>query len=243
MVFFIFLVSNIGGSLTPLGDPPLFVGFLRGVDFFWTTSHLCLGDAARRRHRALRSSWRSIAIPASSARPGLPKIKDPTPDFKVAPARPGRTCRCSPASSPRSCSPASWRPGVALHRRRAWRSSCRTWCATSSSSCLALAVARHFAQGIPAGQRLHLGTDRRSGEAVPRHLHLHHPGDRHSAGRDGWRARAAGRAGDRSPTAQPNDLAYFWLTGLLSSFLDNAPTYLVFFELAGGDPAAPDDRH
>ena len=37
---FIFLVSNIGGSLTPLGDPPLFVGFLRGVDFFWTTQHL-----------------------------------------------------------------------------------------------------------------------------------------------------------------------------------------------------------
>src|SRR5215203_6653698 len=40
VVFFIFLVSNIGGSLTPLGDPPLFLGFLRGVDFFWTTRHL-----------------------------------------------------------------------------------------------------------------------------------------------------------------------------------------------------------
>ena len=40
VIFFIFLVSNIGGSLTPLGDPPLFVGFLRGVDFFWTTQHL-----------------------------------------------------------------------------------------------------------------------------------------------------------------------------------------------------------
>ena len=39
-VFFIFLVSNIGGALTPLGDPPLFLGFLKGVDFFWTTTHL-----------------------------------------------------------------------------------------------------------------------------------------------------------------------------------------------------------
>jgi Na+/H+ antiporter NhaD/arsenite permease-like protein len=38
IVFFIFLVANIGGSLTPLGDPPLFLGFLKGVDFFWTTS-------------------------------------------------------------------------------------------------------------------------------------------------------------------------------------------------------------
>ncbi|MCX7612863.1 MAG: sodium:proton antiporter [Caldimicrobium sp.] len=36
VVFFIFLVSNIGGSLTPLGDPPLFLGYLKGVPFFWT---------------------------------------------------------------------------------------------------------------------------------------------------------------------------------------------------------------
>jgi Na+/H+ antiporter NhaD/arsenite permease-like protein len=36
MVFFIFLVANIGGALTPLGDPPLFLGFLHGVPFFWT---------------------------------------------------------------------------------------------------------------------------------------------------------------------------------------------------------------
>lgn len=36
VVFFMFLVANIGGSLTPLGDPPLFLGFLRGVPFFWT---------------------------------------------------------------------------------------------------------------------------------------------------------------------------------------------------------------
>lgn len=35
-VFFIFLVSKIGGSLTPLGDPPLFLGYLHGVPFFWT---------------------------------------------------------------------------------------------------------------------------------------------------------------------------------------------------------------
>ncbi|MDR2108132.1 MAG: sodium:proton antiporter [Coriobacteriales bacterium] len=36
IIFFIFLVANIGGSLTPIGDPPLFLGFLRGVPFFWT---------------------------------------------------------------------------------------------------------------------------------------------------------------------------------------------------------------
>ncbi len=39
-LFFIFLVSNIGGALTPIGDPPLFLGYLRGIDFFWTLETL-----------------------------------------------------------------------------------------------------------------------------------------------------------------------------------------------------------
>ena len=57
---------------------------------------------------------------------------------------------------------------------------------------------------------------------------------------------AAGRSGIFAPLLEavtvgdgrPNQAAYFWLTGSLSAFLDNAPTYLVFFELAGGDPKA-----
>ena len=40
IVFFIFIVSNCGGSLTPIGDPPLFLGYLRGVPFFWLTEHV-----------------------------------------------------------------------------------------------------------------------------------------------------------------------------------------------------------
>ncbi|MBL6445016.1 sodium:proton antiporter [Fulvivirga sp. 29W222] len=39
IIFFIFIVSNVGGSLTPIGDPPLFLGFLKGVPFFWTLEH------------------------------------------------------------------------------------------------------------------------------------------------------------------------------------------------------------
>src|SRR3954453_21815572 len=56
-----------------------------------------------------------------------------------------------------------------------------------------------------------------------------------NAGRSGafaWLLRAV-----TEPSGAPNEVAYFWLTGALSAFLDNAPTYLVFFELAGGDPA------
>jgi len=40
IIFFIFIVSNIGGALTPIGDPPLFLGFLRGVEFFWVIQHV-----------------------------------------------------------------------------------------------------------------------------------------------------------------------------------------------------------
>lgn len=40
VVFFIFIVSNVGGSLTPIGDPPLFLGYLRGVPFFWLVQHV-----------------------------------------------------------------------------------------------------------------------------------------------------------------------------------------------------------
>jgi len=54
------------------------------------------------------------------------------------------------------------------------------------------------------------------------------------AGRDGVFAPLVGLV--TGPDGAPSPVAYFWLTGLLSSFLDNAPTYLVFFELAGGDP-------
>ncbi|QRN41304.1 MAG: sodium:proton antiporter [Neisseriaceae bacterium] len=42
IIFLIFLVANIGGGLTPIGDPPLFLGFLQGVDFFWTLKHMGL---------------------------------------------------------------------------------------------------------------------------------------------------------------------------------------------------------
>lgn len=40
IIFFIFIVSNIGGALTPIGDPPLFLGFLKGVEFFWVIEHV-----------------------------------------------------------------------------------------------------------------------------------------------------------------------------------------------------------
>src|SRR6185503_420052 len=38
-VFFIFIVANVGGCLTPIGDPPLFLGYIEGIPFWWVTQH------------------------------------------------------------------------------------------------------------------------------------------------------------------------------------------------------------
>jgi len=60
-IFFIFLISNIGGSLTPLGDPPLFLGFLKGVDFYGPSSE-CSCRWWLRLACCLRCSTRSIRM-------------------------------------------------------------------------------------------------------------------------------------------------------------------------------------
>ena len=77
-VFFIFLVSNIGGSLTPLGDPPLFLGFLQGVDFFWTTTHLA-GETAFAGGIVLALFF--VIDTIIYRREGV--LPDPTPDKRV----------------------------------------------------------------------------------------------------------------------------------------------------------------
>ncbi len=61
VVFFILLVGNVGGALSPLGDPPLFIGFLKGVDFFWTTRELAAPDGVPGRGAARRCSGCSTA--------------------------------------------------------------------------------------------------------------------------------------------------------------------------------------
>ena len=78
VVFFIILVANIGGALTPLGDPPLFVGFLHGVDFFWTAQHLWLQTADRVGLRA-RALLRGRPLVCAPRRLPKPSSKKPTP--------------------------------------------------------------------------------------------------------------------------------------------------------------------
>ena len=229
-VFFIFLVSNIGGALTPLGDPPLFLGFLRGVDFFWTTQHLwpetCFALALLLGLFFAIDSWlyRKEAVTP----------RDPTPDSGLRVTGLVNVALIGLAIGAIVMS-GLWKPGVgvtvlgtrielqnglrelvmigvglaslALTKKADRMANGFAWEPLAEVAKLFAAI---FVCIIPVMAMLQAGA---SGAFAPLVALV---------------TRADGSA---------NDAACFWLTGVLSSFLDNAPTYLVFFELAGGDPA------
>jgi Na+/H+ antiporter NhaD/arsenite permease-like protein len=226
MVFFILLVANIGGALTPLGDPPLFVGFLRGVDFFWPLHHLWMQTIIA----AVPVLAIFVALDIWFAR------KEPT----VAARAPIRLhglvnlplIACVIGAILLS---AAWNPGVEvdvygthvalqnlvrdgalivialaslwLTPREHRKSNGFTWEPIAEVAKLFAGI---FVCIIPVLAML-------------------------EAGRNGPFAWLLEAVTARDGT--PHEAAYFWLTGVLSAFLDNAPTYLVFFELASGDPA------
>ncbi len=227
VVFFIFLVSNIGGSLTPLGDPPLFLGFLKGVSFFWTTLNLYretlfVGVIVLAAFIALDTYLH--------AKEGVEL--DPTPDSKlrISGSINFILIGCIIAAVLMS---ASWKPGVLL--------------TLVGIPLEGQDVARDGIMILVtlASLKLTKSSDRRDNEfgwgpilevaklfsgifitMIPVIAML-------KAGTQGAFAPLVALVSHADGT--PNPQAYFWLTGILSSFLDNAPTYLVFFELAGGD--------
>ncbi|WP_083269137.1 sodium:proton antiporter [Bosea vaviloviae] len=231
VVFFIFLVSNIGGSLTPLGDPPLFLGFLRGVSFFWTTTHLLPETSFA--VIVLLALFYGLDSWFYRKEGGLRSLKDPTPDRdiklygKVNIALLGGVILAILMS-------ASWKPGVAftVHGIAVeWQNLAR--------DVILLALAGFSLKLTPgpvrAGNEFSWGPIKEVAKLfagificiIPVLAML-------QAGRNGAFAPLVGLV--TNPDGSANNAAYFWLAGGLSSFLDNAPTYLVFFELAGGDP-------
>jgi Na+/H+ antiporter NhaD/arsenite permease-like protein len=230
VVFFIFLVSNIGGALTPLGDPPLFLGFLRGVDFFWTTRVLAA--------ETLFTAGVLLAIffvldTYWYRREGV-VAPDPTPDDERVRIRGAVNLALLAALVGVIVLSGVWRPGISLHLH--------------TVELQLQNLVRDGAMVVLAGLSLLL-TSKRNRAAndfnwrpiievakifagifvclVPVAAAL-------GAGREGVFAPLLALVS--RPDGSPDPVAYFWLTGILSSFLDNAPTYLVFFELAGGDP-------
>jgi Na+/H+ antiporter NhaD/arsenite permease-like protein len=233
VVFFIFLVSNIGGSLTPLGDPPLFLGFLKGVDFFWTTRFLLPHFLFAAAVLLALYFLVDMVLHRIEVRDGRNPRRDPTP------SRPMRlhglvNFVLLGAIIATLLTGAYWRPGISVtlfhntielqHILRDVTLLVIAWLSLRLSPRLAR-EGNGFDWGpILEVGRLFLGIFI---TIIPVLAML-------QAGRNGVFAPLVALVTDAS--GAPNIAMYFWLTGVLSSFLDNAPTYLVFFNLAGGDP-------
>ncbi len=230
-VFFIFLVSNIGGALTPLGDPPLFLGFLKGVSFFWTTEHL-FGEMLvcalilLALFYAIDSYW--------YRKEGRPK-PDPTPETPVR-IEGGVNIILLAAIVGAVLASGTWKPGVhftVFHVTLELQNLLRdlVLVAICFLSLRLTSRASRIDNGFSWGPMIEVAKlfagifiTIAPALAILR------------AGKDGALSPLVALV--TGPDGQPNDVWYFWLTGLLSSFLDNAPTYLVFFNLAGGDAGA-----
>ena len=233
VIFFIFLVSNIGGSLTPLGDPPLFIGFLRGVDFFWTTTHLLLPTLLVA--GIVLALFCAIDITLHRRERELPRKPDPTPD---APLRLHGKINLALIAVIIAAilMSASWKSGISftvLGTTVELQSLLRDliFIVVTFVSIALTKRAHRDANGFSWGpiQEVAILFAGIFICIVPVMAML-------QAGAQGAFAPLVALV--TSADGAPNDLAYFWMTGILSSVLDNAPTYLVFFELAGGDPKA-----
>ena len=229
IVFFIFIVSNIGGSLTPLGDPPLFLGFLKGVDFFWTARNilpdtLLVTAALLAIFYALDRHW--------YRKEGLLPY-DPTPDTKRIGVDGGANLFLLAGVIGLVLMSGLWKSGVvfdvygtplglpglvrdvglvAITSISLKLTTAQVHAANQFEWEPMREVAKLFA-GIfvtiaPVIAMLKAGVDGPFSAVVTAVTH---------------------------PGGEPNPAMYFWATGLLSAFLDNAPTYLVFFNTAGGD--------
>lgn len=229
VVFFIFLVSNVGGSLTPLGDPPLFLGFLQGVGFFWTAEHLWaktlfLSVALLAIFYAIDRYW--------YAKEDLLPV-DPTPDTPAFGVDGRGNIALMLAISGCVLMSGLWQPGIAwdvFGTKVALPQLARdvALLAIAAASLQFTPRALHDANQFswaPLAEvaKLFLGI---FATIIPVIAMLR-------AGADGPFAAVVSLV--TSPTGEPLPAMYFWATGVLSAFLDNAPTYLVFFNLAGGD--------
>ena len=229
IVFFIILVANVGGALTPLGDPPLFVGFLRGIDFFWTAQHIWLQTLIV----AALVLAMFVAIDIRLYRHDSSANAAP-PQPTAIRVRGGINFALIALIIAAILLSATWRPGIAFElfgTKVALQSLVRdTAIVLIALLSLWLTPNEHRAingftwEPIKEVAKLFAGIFI---AIIPVLAML-------AAGKDGLFAPllSAVTAGD----GLPHGAAYFWLTGILSAFLDNAPTYLVFFELAGGDP-------
>ena len=228
-VFFIFLVANIGGSLSPLGDPPLFLGFLKGVDFFWTTTNLL--------YPMLIAVSMLIIIFYIVDNFYYKKEVHQMPSMK------GEKEKISLDGKINLLFllgviffvllSGIWKPHMYInfmHIHLELQNIVRD-VALLGLTCLSVKYTKteiRIANGftwfpIEEVAKLFVGIFI---TIIPAIAIL-------KAGSDG--ALAVIVDSTQNIDGSPNNMMYFWLTGILSSLLDNAPTYLVFFNAAGGN--------
>jgi Na+/H+ antiporter NhaD/arsenite permease-like protein len=226
IIFFILLAGNIGGALTPLGDPPLFVGFLHGVDFLWPARNLWL-----------QTLIVSVLVLAIFLAVELWLFRDET-TLTAASDEPLRVrglvnLVLFGVIMAAILASAAWKPGIVfdLYGTRLELQNMVRDTALVLVAILSLLLTRdehRAANGFTwepirevailfAGIFVAIAPVMAMLQAGPSGAFsfLLHAVTAHDGG--------------------PHEAAYFWLTGALSAFLDNTPTYLVFFELAGGD--------
>jgi Na+/H+ antiporter NhaD/arsenite permease-like protein len=228
-VFFIILVANIGGALSPLGDPPLFVGFLRGVDFFWPAQNLLLQTTIV----AIVVLGIFFALESAFYRREKTRLIERDERHDPIRVRGAVNLLLIMLLIAAILLSAAWKSGLGLEIHGV-----RVALEDALRDATLLLIALFSLWLTPNEHRAANGFTwepmREVAKlfaaifiaAIPVLAML-------KAGRDGSFAflLSAVTAND----GEPHEAAYFWLTGLLSAFLDNAPTYLVFFELAGGD--------
>jgi Na+/H+ antiporter NhaD/arsenite permease-like protein len=226
-VFFIFLVSNIGGSLTPLGDPPLFLGFLRGVDFFWTTTHLFSPTL----FASVLLLALFFAVDTVIYRKEGHSKPDPTPDNPVR-VTGGINFMLILVIIAAILMSAT----VDLGRITVLGADIQL--SNALRDVIMIAVTIISLKLTPAANRAENGFSWGPIKEVAKlfagiFITIIPVLAMLQAGSEGAFAPLVALV--TNPDGSASNAAYFWLTGGLSSFLDNAPTYLVFFELAGGD--------
>lgn len=229
IVFFIFLVANIGGSLTPLGDPPLFLGFLKGVSFFWTTVHMFVPFLVL--SGILLGVYFAIDTYLFN-KEGRPESPDAGQDGKLRLEGTHNLLLLGGVVAGVLMS-GIWTPegGVTIYHvhvelQNIARDILLLILAAVSLKTTSLEIRRRNEfdwEPIREVAKLFAGIFI---SMIPAISILR-------AGMDGTLSGLISMV--KTAEGADNHTMFFWLTGILSSFLDNAPTYLVFFNTAGGD--------
>jgi Na+/H+ antiporter NhaD/arsenite permease-like protein len=230
VVFFIFLVANAGGALTPLGDPPLFLGFLKGVDFFWTVRHMFLPTLFL--CVALLIIFYLLDRHFYHNKEEIPQSADPTPDSAIRFEGKFNFILLAAVIALVLLS-GVWKPGISfsiLGQQVELQNLVR-----DASLLLIIGLSLYMTPASAhRGNEFNWEPIKEVGKLfagifitiIPVIAILR-------AGEHGAFAGVVHAVTDGD--GQAINAMYFWACGLLSSFLDNAPTYLVFFNTAGGD--------